>query len=99
MYELQESQQKYLQSQLLKGLDGVQGRRGVPLQDLHLVSVPHQRAADQFVQQGLLGQVRLVPAFPRTSIFSSLRLNVACAGGNGTTRNVNAPPRGGAITG
>lgn len=69
------------QSQLLKGLHRVQRRGGVPLQNLHLVSVPHQRAADQFIQQGLFSQVHFVPVSCPASIFSSLRHNVACTGG------------------
>lgn len=52
---------QHSQSEFLKGPHGVQGGGGVRLQDLHLVSVPHQRAADQFVEQGLLRQVHLCP--------------------------------------
>lgn len=69
------------QSQLLKCLHGVQRRGGVPLQNLHLVSVAHQRAADQFVQQGLLSQVHFILVFPPASIFLLLQQNVACTGG------------------
>lgn len=54
------------QSQLLKRFHGEQWRVGVPLQDLHLAPAPHQSAADQLVQQGLLRQVHgvLTPAVP-----------------------------------
>lgn len=69
------------QSQLLERLHGVQRRAGVPLQNLHLVSVPHQRAANQFVQQGLLGQVHFVLVLPAASQFILLGQNVACTGG------------------
>ncbi len=70
------------QPQLLKCLHRVQRRGGVPLQDLHLVPVPHQRAPDQLIQQGLLGQVHFVPVSSPVSIFSPLRHDVACTGGN-----------------
>lgn len=77
------------QPQLLKSLHREERRGGVPLQDLHLVSVPHQRAADQFIQQGLFSQVYFIPVFPATSIVSPLRHNVACTGGNNTKNTSN----------
>ena len=77
---LSESQNS--QSQLLERLHGVQRRGGVPLQNLHLVSVPHQRAADQFIQQRLLGQVYFVHVFSPAPILAPLRRHyVACTGG------------------
>lgn len=75
------------QSQLLEGLHGVQRRAGVPLQNLHLVSVAHQRAPDQFVQQGLLSQVHSALVIPAASMFILLRQNVACAGGQSPRHN------------
>lgn len=49
------------QSELLEGLDGVERRVGVPLQNLHLVPVQDQRVADQLVEEGLLSHVHSVP--------------------------------------
>lgn len=65
------------QPELLEGLHGVQRRAGVPLQDLHLVSVPHQRAADYLIQQGLLCEVHRVAIFSPDFIFTGLRRLVA----------------------
>lgn len=65
------------QSQLLKCLHRVQRRGGVPLLNLHLVSVPHQRAADELIQKGLFSQVHFVPVFQPSSAFRPFRPNVA----------------------
>lgn len=67
----------YLQPELLERLDGEQRGGGVPLLDLHLVPVLHQGAADELVQEGLLGQVHSLGLFQPPSMFT---LNVSCAG-------------------
>lgn len=65
------------QPELLERLDGEEGRGGVPLLDLHLVPVLHQGAADELVEERLLGQVHTLRVLLPTSIFA---FNVACAG-------------------
>lgn len=42
---------RHSQSQLLEGLDGVEGRVGVSLENLHLVGGVDQITPDQLVQQ------------------------------------------------
>lgn len=69
------------QPELLKRLHGVQRRGGVPLQNLHLVSVPHQGASDQLIEQGLLGQVDLIPVCPPASVSILVQHHVGCTGG------------------
>ena len=66
------------QPELLEGLHRIQGRAGVPLQDLHLVSVPHQRAANDFIKQRLLCEVHLVAIFSPDFIFTGVRRLVPC---------------------
>lgn len=49
MWSCVKESNNYSQPQLLKCLHRVERRGGVPLLDLHLVPVPHQRATDKLI--------------------------------------------------
>lgn len=71
---------KHSQSELLEGLDGVQGRVWVALQNLHLVAVLNQRVADQLVEEGLLSHVHTVPLLRPALISRLSQVRVTCSG-------------------